>query len=67
MIALHSVVLPMPLRPMSATGSLAHLEADVLQDVRAAVVDVEVLDRQQRRRCAGAVSASAAGRLRVTT
>ena len=49
MIALHSVVLPMPLRPMSATGSSAHLEAHVLQHVRAAVVDVEVLDRQQRR------------------
>jgi hypothetical protein len=33
----------------------AHLEADVLQDVRAAVVDVEVLDGQQRRASVGAL------------
>ena len=47
MIALQSVVLPMPLRPMIATGSSPISKRDVLQDVRAAVEGVEVLDRER--------------------
>ena len=37
MIALQSVVLPMPLRPTTATGSRAHLERDVLERLGAPV------------------------------
>ena len=48
MIALHSVVLPMPLRPMIETGSWPISKTTPCEHVRAAVVDVEVLDRQQR-------------------
>jgi hypothetical protein len=45
-------------------GLVAHLEADVLEHVRAAVVDVEVLDGQQRR---AAVRALLARRHRLTS
>ena len=38
-----------PVAPDEGDGLVADLEADVLQHVRAAVVDVEVLDGQQRR------------------
>ena len=50
MIAAQSVVLPMPLRPMIATDSLAELEADVVEHVSAAVERVQPLDREERRR-----------------
>ena len=47
-IALHSVVLPMPLRPTMAVHAALEREADALQRMGAAVVDVEALDDEQR-------------------
>ena len=44
MIALQSVVFPMPLRPMIDDGLVAHLELDALENVRLPVVGVEALD-----------------------
>ena len=48
MIALQSVVLPMPLRPMIGDGLLAHLERDVLEGLRAPVERVRALDGEER-------------------
>ena len=44
MIAAHSVVLPMPFRPMIATGSPPISKVTSLKDVRAAVERVQPLD-----------------------
>ena len=49
MIALHSVVLPMPLRPMIDVDPPAHLERDVLERCARPVVGVHALDGEQRR------------------
>ena len=48
MIALQSVVLPMPLRPMMATGSSPIVEGHALQHVRRAVEGVQARDLEQR-------------------
>ena len=49
MIALHSVVLPMPLRPTSESTPCRERQIDPLQRVAAAVEDVEASDFQHRR------------------
>ena len=49
-IALQSVVLPMPLRPTTAVHAALDREADALQRMGAAVVDVETVDDEHRAR-----------------
>ena len=48
MIELQSVVLPMPLRPITATASVPIENATLLERLRGAVVGVEVLDLEQQ-------------------
>ena len=45
-MALHSVVLPMPLRPTMAMTPRSSVKLDALQRVGAAVVDVEAAEQR---------------------
>ena len=53
MIALQSVVLPMPLRPTIASEPRSMREAQAVEDARLAVERVEARDLEQRRRRGG--------------
>ena len=55
-IALQSVVLPIPFRPDHGGDAMLEAERDLLERVGAAVVDVELLDGQDRGRAAGAAA-----------
>ena len=65
MMALHSVVLPMPLRPTTDSTPCFERQVDALQRMRVAVVDVEAPDLEGRRAARRDASAMAASEVEL--